>query len=124
MSAVLGKNTRPEMVVRKAAHGLGLRFRLHDRNLPGRPDLVLPKWKTVIFVNGCFWHGHEGCRRNATPKSNAAFWAQKVAANVRRDEANGRRLGDLGWRVVTLWECQVRSIDAAASILKREFPKS
>jgi DNA mismatch endonuclease, patch repair protein len=107
MSAVRGKNTTPELLVRSAAHRLGLRFRLHAARLPGRPDLIFPKWKTVIFVNGCFWHGHDGCNRAKLPKSRVAFWRRKLEQNVRRDAANYARVAEMGWRVVVLWECEL-----------------
>src|SRR4051812_5135938 len=88
MRAVRGKNTAPELAIRKAAHRLGLRFRLHRKDLPGTPDLVFPKWRTVIFVNGCFWHGHVGCRRASIPSSNTEFWRAKLSKNVERDRKN------------------------------------
>ena len=122
MSAVHGKHTAPEMIVRSAAHRMGLRFRLHGR-LPGRPDLVLARWKTVIFVNGCFWHRHEGCKRTTFPKSNIVFWKQKFTANVRRDRSNYDRLVALGWRVVVLWQCQISTPETAKRHLSRHFRK-
>ena len=85
MSATRGKNTRPELIVRQAAQHLGLRFRLHDKRLPGRPDLVFARWKTVVFVNGCYWHRHPGCKRTTTPKSNTRFWNRKFSENSKRD---------------------------------------
>jgi DNA mismatch endonuclease (patch repair protein) len=121
MSAIRGKNTAPEILVRKAAHRLGLRFRLHSRCLPGRPDLVLPKWKTVLFVNGCFWHRHPGCPKAGIPKSNVGFWKRKFRENARRDAANYVRLTELGWRIVVLWQCEVRTLDQAAAALKLHF---
>jgi DNA mismatch endonuclease (patch repair protein) len=121
MSAVRGKNTAPEILVRKAAHRLGLRFRLQGTGLPGRPDLVLSKWNTVLFVNGCFWHRHAGCPKAGTPKSNIEFWKQKFRENVRRDQTNYARLKELGWRVIVLWQCQLRTIDLAAAALQPYF---
>jgi DNA mismatch endonuclease (patch repair protein) len=121
MSAVRGKNTAPELVVRKAAHKFGLRFRLHSRKLPGRPDLVLRKWQTVVFVNGCFWHRHPGCKWTTIPKSNVRFWKRKFAENVLRDAANYARLTELGWRVVILWQCEVRTTKDADAVLKAHF---
>jgi len=109
------------MLVRKAAHRLGLRFRLHVKPLPGRPDLVLPKWRTVIFVNGCFWHRHPGCKRTTIPKSNTEFWQRKFAANVQRDQINYARLEESGWRVLIVWQCQIRSVEDAMNILKPYF---
>lgn len=107
MAAVRGKNTRPEMIVRSLLHRLGLRFRLHDKKLPGTPDIVLAKHKTVVFVHGCFWHCHR-CSRGAVPKSRAEFWLPKLAANKARDSVHRRALVLLGWRVVTVWECETK----------------
>ncbi|WP_306467342.1 very short patch repair endonuclease [Limimaricola sp. G21655-S1] len=104
MSAVGQKNTGPEMRLRSALHKRGVRFRLHDRKLPGSPDLVLPKYRSVIFVHGCYWHRH-GCYRSTTPKSRKEFWAEKFEANVARDRRDADRLIDLGWRVLVVWEC-------------------
>ena len=126
MSAIRGKNTAPEILVRKAAHRLGLRFRLHGRGLPGRPDLVLSKWNTVVFVNGCFWHGHTGCRRAKLPKSRLEFWRRKRRENTLRDAANYARLAATGWRVVVLWECELGrpgTLDRAIALLRRRFPR-
>jgi len=121
MRAIRGKNTGPEMIVRSAAHRLGLRFRLHDSRLPGRPDMVLKKWRTVIFINGCYWHRHRGCRRTTTPKSNTEFWNAKFLSNQERDRRNYRELTDSGWRVVVLWQCEVTSIARAADRLRILF---
>ena len=122
MGAVRDRNTTPEITVRKAAHRIGLRFRLLGCGLPGRPDLVLPRWKTVIFVNGCFWHRHPGCKRTTIPKTNVSFWVEKFASNIRRDEASYIRLAEMGWRVIVLWQCEVPSIDDAVAALRRHFP--
>ena len=124
MSAVHGKNTAPEILVRKAAHRLGLRFRLHRRSLPGQPDLVFPKWQTVVFVNGCFWHQHPGCQRAILPKSKIRFWRRKFEQNVQRDIANYARLAEMGWRVVILWQCQLGrpgTIERATDLLRANF---
>jgi DNA mismatch endonuclease (patch repair protein) len=123
MSAVRGKNTAPELLVRKAAHSLGLRFRLHSRQLPGRPDVVFPKWGTALFVNGCFWHRHPLCKKATTPKSNVPFWKSKFRENTRRDAANYAKLEALGWRVIVLWQCEVRTLDQATKRLKPYFTK-
>lgn len=120
MSAVRGKHTAPELLVRSAAHKLGLRFRLHG-DLPGRPDLVLPKWRTVIFVYGCFWHRHRGCKKASNPKSNTAFWKAKFRKNVHRDKANYKLLRKAGWRVLILWQCQVKTEEMARKRLKPNF---
>ena len=107
MAAIKGKDTKPEMIVRKYLFSRGLRFRVQVRKLPGNPDIVLPKYKTVIFVNGCFWHGHEGCRYFRLPKSNVEFWEEKIERNVARDFRNEAELKALGWRVVRVWECEI-----------------
>ncbi len=108
MAAIKGKNTSPEIRLRKALHHAGFRFRLHAAGLPGKPDIVLPKHKSAIFVHGCFWHRHAGCRNASVPKTNAAFWEQKFARNVERDLAALTRLRDIGWHVCIVWECAVR----------------
>ena len=121
MRAVKSKNTGPEQIVRSAAHRLGLRFRLYDKKLPGKPDIVLRKWKTVVFVNGCFWHRHEGCTKASTPKSNVEFWNSKFKANVERDRKNYAELERLGWKVVVIWQCEAKKLEDAARILKERI---
>jgi DNA mismatch endonuclease (patch repair protein) len=121
MRAVRNKDTAPEMLVRQAAHRMGLRFRLHRKNLPGRPDLAFKKWRTVIFVNGCFWHRHADCPRTTNPQSNKDFWETKFADNMRRDRANYARLKTLGWRVIVLWQCEISTSEKAAAAIKRHF---
>jgi len=106
MSRIRGKNTKPEMVVRKLAHALGYRFRLHRRDLPGVPDLVFPRLKKVVFVHGCFWHQHSGCRYAYRPKSHVEFWQKKFLTNVTRDRVARADLTKLGWQVNVIWECQ------------------
>lgn len=106
MARIRSKDTKPEMLVRRALHGLGFRFRLHVRHLPGRPDIVLPKYRAVIQVKGCFWHGHT-CRDGRLPKSNREYWVPKLLKNRERDIANDRKLRRLGWSVHNLWECRV-----------------
>lgn len=106
MRRIRGHDTVPEILIRKAVHRRGIRYRVNLKGLPGRPDIVLPKWRTVIFVHGCFWHRHKGCPVATNPKSNAKFWIEKFASNVKRDRRNARRLRALGWRVLTVWECQ------------------
>lgn len=106
MAGIGGKNTRPEMAVRKHLFAAGFRYRLHRRDLPGRPDIVLPKYKTVIFVHGCFWHRHAGCRFAATPATHAQFWQEKLDGNVKRDRRSARALRAAGWRVLRVWECR------------------
>ncbi|WCT75866.1 DNA mismatch endonuclease Vsr (plasmid) [Sphingomonas naphthae] len=109
MRRVRGKNTRPEMVVRRLAHRLGYRFRLHRRDLPGSPDLVFPGRRAVIFVHGCFWHQHDCSRGARRPSNNAAYWHPKLARNVERDREARQRLESEGWRVLVLWECEMRN---------------
>ena len=109
MAAIKGKDTKPEMIVRKYLFSRGLRFRVQVRKLPGNPDIVLPKYKTVIFVNGCFWHGHEGCKYFRLPKSNVEFWKEKIERNIERDRESMRALLDLGWKVIRVWECELRN---------------
>ncbi|GAB3309970.1 very short patch repair endonuclease [Luteimonas notoginsengisoli] len=106
MSGIRGKDTKPELAVRSFLHRAGLRFRLHAK-LPGKPDLVLPRYETVVFVHGCFWHRHEGCRYATTPASNVEFWQEKFAGNVQRDARVKRQLEEAGWRVETVWACQL-----------------
>lgn len=120
MSGIRGKNTRPELAVRSAAHRLGLRFRLHRPDLPGRPDIVFPKHRTVVFVHGCFWHRHH-CDLAATPKTRPEFWAKKFDANVERDARNRLLLEALGWRVIEIWECQIRDESLLISQLRNAF---
>jgi len=112
MSGIRGKNTHPEILVRQFLHGQGFRFRLHAKNLPGSPDIVLPKWMVAIFVHGCFWHRHEGCRFSTTPASNTVRWQSKFEQNVIRDRRNTRELISAGWAVIILWECGLREVEA------------
>lgn len=107
MSSVRSRDTRPEVILRKALHKRGFRYRLHQRRLPGSPDLVFPRWHAVLFVHGCFWHRHEGCRRATTPSNNSEFWADKFRHNVERDARNIAALRHLGWRVGVVWECEI-----------------
>lgn len=132
MAKVRAANTRPERIVRSAAHRIGLRFRLHRRDLPGTPDLVLPKRKLVIFVHGCFWHRHEGCARSSLPATNVEFWIRKFQRNVERDRAAVAALEVAGWQVVVIWECQTKDVSALTANLlslvrqperSREYPE-
>lgn len=108
MSRIRSKNTRPEMVVRRYLHQHGFRYRLHDRALPGRPDIVLPKYRAVVLVHGCFWHRHEGCRYNREPQTHQTYWLPKREGVAARDEVNDRKLRELGWTVVVVWECELK----------------
>jgi DNA mismatch endonuclease, patch repair protein len=121
MRAARSQNTAPEILARRAAHRMGLRFRIHRQDLPGRPDMVLSKHRTVVFVHGCFWHGHADCDRAKLPKSNSKFWKNKIKRNRLRDRRVNAALEDLGWRVVVLWRCEIRSLDAARARLALAF---
>ncbi|MCE1003804.1 very short patch repair endonuclease [Pseudomonas sp. NMI1173_11] len=121
MRAVKRAHTKPEIIVRQALHALGLRFRLHRRDLPGSPDIVLPRLRTVVFVHGCFWHRHPACRFATTPKSRQEYWLPKFEANVERDARKEAQLRELGWRVVVIWECETKSLEALEARLRLEF---
>ena len=108
MSRIRSKNTKPEEMVRKYLFSQGFRYRKNDTRLPGKPDIVLPKYKTVIFVNGCFWHKHENCKYFVWPKTNENFWRTKISANVSRDQENIKLLSELGWNVIVIWECELK----------------
>lgn len=114
MSGIRGKNTRPEVTVRSFLHRNGFRFRLHGVGLPGKPDVVLPRWNVVLFVHGCFWHGHIGCRYFKLPKTRAEFWRTKIDGNSQRDALAVNRLSEAGWRVAIIWECALRDDPARA----------
>ena len=107
MSRIRSANTKPEMLVRSYLHRNGFRFRLHVKNLPGHPDIVLPKYKTVIDVRGCYWHRHKGCKKTTTPSTNVEFWQKKFAENIARDQRTETELRKLGWRVIVIWDCEI-----------------
>ena len=109
MSSIHGKNTKPEILVRKGLHARGFRFRLHNKKLPGCPDIVLPKYDVAIMVNGCFWHGHEGCKYFVWPKNNSDFWHKKISDNILRDQRKIQALDLQGWKVIVVWECKIKS---------------
>lgn len=111
MSAIKARDTSPEMAVRKALFARGFRYRLHVAGLPSKPDIALPKYKSVVFVNGCFWHRHQGCKYATTPKNNSDFWTKKLAGNVERDRLNIEKLKSMGWNVVIVWECDLKKKD-------------
>jgi DNA mismatch endonuclease, patch repair protein len=114
MRLVKPTNNKTEIGVRRILHALGLRFRLHGQALPGKPDVILPKWRTIILVHGCFWHRHARCRKATTPKTKVAFWKEKFEANVKRDKRVRARLGRLGWRVCVVWQCELTSPEKLA----------
>lgn len=118
MSRIRSQDTKPEMLVRRFLHGQGFRFRLHVRSLSGRPDLVLPKYSVVVFVEGCFWHGHS-CQKGRIPDTNSAFWYAKVTSNQARDKRNQRALRRDGWRVIRVWECQLATNKTRSATLAR-----
>lgn len=109
MSNVKSSNTKPEILVRKFLYSKGIRFRLHDKKLPGKPDIKVPKFKVVVFINGCFWHGHKSCKIYVMPKTNKTFWYSKIENNINRDRKNKSKLKRLGWKVITVWECDLKT---------------
>jgi len=108
MSQIKGRNTKPEMLVRKLLHAQGFRYKLHDKTLPGKPDIVLPKYKTVIFIHGCFWHGHKDCKYFIVPKTRTDWWLQKINGNIANDEKAIAALKRNGWKIITIWECDLK----------------
>lgn len=125
MGRIKGKNTKPEILVRRFLHANGFRYRLHVKDLPGKPDIVLPKYNTVIFVHGCFWHGHEGCKYFVVPKTRTDWWLNKINGNVANDVKAIKSLRREGWKVITLWECELKrtTIDETLTSLKRKLKK-
>ena len=122
MAAIKSKNTKPEIAVRKMLHALGYRFRLHRKDLPGSPDIVLPKYKTVIFVHGCFWHRHENCKYASTPKTRKEFWETKFKVNVKRDKEIQEKIKNIGWHSVVIWECQIKDEKFLYKLILNLFP--
>lgn len=121
MSSVKQKNTKPELLLRKMLHKHGFRFRLHDKKLPGTPDIIMPKYKTVIFVHGCFWHQHKGCRKSRRPTSNVGFWNSKLDKNIERDKTKSEALKKLGWKVLVIWECELKESEILLKNLKKKL---
>lgn len=119
MSRVKGRDTKPEILVRSVVHRMGYRFRVHRLDLPGKPDIVLPRHSKVIFVHGCFWHGHNKCKRAKRPTTNKKFWTKKLDRNVERDKRFRRKLGSMGWKVLVVWECETRKPEKLLRILER-----
>lgn len=119
MSRIRNKGTKPEVTLRKALFARGFRYRVNVKTLPGKPDIVLPRYKTVIFVHGCFWHGHPGCKYAYTPKSNTEFWINKISGNKERDAIVKRELEESGWKVIIVWECEIRHNKDIANLITR-----
>jgi DNA mismatch endonuclease, patch repair protein len=122
MARVANKNTKPEMLVRRLLHTMGYRFRLHRADLPGTPDIVLARYRTVVFVHGCFWHGHRACKRAKRPSTNRVFWNSKIDSNIRRDQQNKKVLRKLGWQVLVLWECNLKDKASVLTAIKAALP--
>lgn len=119
MSRIRNKGTKPEIMLRKALFARGFRYRVNVKSLPGKPDIVLPRYKTVIFVHGCFWHGHSGCKYAYTPKSNTEFWVNKISNNKKRDVETEFKLKELGWKVIIVWECEIRHGKDFSGLIER-----
>jgi DNA mismatch endonuclease (patch repair protein) len=119
MSRISGKNTKPELIVRSLLHKLRYRFRLHRIDLPGKPDITLPKYKKVIFVHGCFWHGHKGCKKSRRPTTNEKFWNKKLTGNMQRDKRYYRNLREMGWQILIVWECETKNTEKLLHKLER-----
>jgi DNA mismatch endonuclease (patch repair protein) len=123
MSRIKSKNTNPEKIVRSFLHNMGFRFRIHRKDLPGKPDIVLPKYKTIIEVRGCYWHRHKGCREASNPKSNISYWQDKFNRNIKRDKQNKKLLNEKGWTVIIVWECQTENTKTLKSKLNVLYSK-
>jgi DNA mismatch endonuclease (patch repair protein) len=121
MSRIRSADTKPEMLVRKFLHANGFRYRLHGKRLPGKPDIVLSKYKTIIDIRGCFWHGHEGCKYFVVPKSRSDFWINKISLNIERDKKNEKLLTDLGWKILVIWECELKKETDTLIRIKEEL---
>ena len=119
MSRIKNKGTKPEVTLRKALFARGFRYRVNVKTLPGKPDIVLPRYKTIIFVHGCFWHGHHGCKYAYIPKSNTEFWINKISSNRERDAVVKRKLEESGWKVIVVWECEIKHVKDLANLLIR-----
>ncbi len=109
MAGISGKDTKPEITVRKFLFSKGFRYRVNDKRYPGRPDIVLPKYKTAVFVHGCFWHGHKGCKASRLPETRKEFWKKKISNNIKRDDKNIKKLKDMGWKVIIVWQCRIKN---------------
>lgn len=123
MSKISGKETKPEILVRKFLFAQGFRYRKNDKRLAGKPDIVLRKHKTAIFVHGCFWHGHQGCKKSALPQTNSEFWKNKIQGNVERDKLNQKKLKKDDWKIITVWQCQIKNRELFEKTMKRTIQK-
>lgn len=123
MSKVTAKDTRPEVKVRKFLFSKGFRYRKNDKRFPGKPDIILPKYKTAIFVHGCFWHHHDNCRAAALPQTNCEFWKDKMETNVKRDRKNQKDLKELGWKIIIIWQCQIKNRELFEKTMKKVIKK-
>jgi len=121
MSRIRSKDTKPEIIIRSLLHKMGYRFRLHRKDLPGKPDIVLPKYKTVVFVHGCFWHRHRGCKRCTTPTSNQSYWLKKLNRNIEKDKLHKMQLRKSNWKVLVIWECETKNLDKLTNKLSKLF---
>ena len=121
MSRIRSNNTKPEIIVRSLLHHMGYRFRLYRKDLPGKPDIVLPKYKTVVFVHGCFWHRHRGCKRCTTPTSNQGYWLKKLNRNIEKDKLHKMQLRKSNWKVLVIWECETKNLDKLTNKLSKLF---
>ena len=119
MSRIRSKDTKPEVAVRSLLHRMGYRFRLHCKHLPGKPDIVLPRYNTAIFVHGCFWHGHKRCKRSNIPKSNQTYWLSKIQRNIERDRDHQKKLKGTGWNVIIIWECECKNLEKIVRKIKK-----
>lgn len=119
MSRIRSKDTKPEIIVRSLLHRMGYRFRLYRKDLPGKPDIVLPKYRTIIFVHGCFWHRHKGCKRCTTPSTNRNYWLPKLEKNIVKDKEHRKKLKQMGWRSIVVWECEINNIGKLSQKLEK-----
>lgn len=121
MAQIRAKDTKPEKIVRSLLHKMGFRFRIHRSDLPGTPDIVLPRHKTIIFVHGCFWHFHEGCKEAILPKTNTEYWREKLYKNIKRDQINNQELEKIGWNVLEIWECEIQDLRILSTKIKENI---
>ena len=123
MSKISGKETKPEILIRKFLFAQGFRYRKNDKRLAGKPDIVLPKYKTVVFIHGCFWHGHQGCKKSALPQTNCEFWKNKIQGNFERDKLSQKKLKKDDWKIIVIWQCQIKNRELFEKTIKRTIQK-